>query len=100
MLAAGCYKHIAVYHCNQLDNLRSTVLSCGSKLCTVYTEFRLITGCDHSVTSEAYKAYIVVIMLLYIQIHRCLPAPTSVARLVAPQWDDRNTIEDNASSEH
>ena len=100
MLAAGCLKHIAVYHCKQLDNLRSTLLSCGSKLRTVNTEFRLITGCDHSVTSEAYKAYIVVIMLLYIQSHRCLPAPTSVASLVSPQWDDRNTIEDNASSDH
>ena len=64
MLAAGCYKHIAVYHCKQLDNLRSTLLNFGSKLCTVNTEFGMITGCDHSVTSEAYKAYIVVIMLL------------------------------------
>ena len=79
MLAAGCYKHTAVYHCKQLDNLRSTLLSCGSELCTVNTEFRLITGCDHSVTSEAY---IVVIILLYIQSHRFLPAPTSVARLL------------------
>ena len=66
MLAAGCYKHIAVYRCKQLDNIQSTLLSCGSKLCTVNTEFRLITGSDHSVKIEAYKAYIVVIMLLYI----------------------------------
>ena len=82
-------------HCKQLDNLRSTLLSCGSKLCTINTEYKLITGCDHSVTSvhSGHNAFV-------------NPDPEMLAcfnvrtRLVAPQWDDRNNIEDNACSDH